>query len=550
VTDSSVRQSDTSVCFRLFGAGRSRAALLVALAIALFVRLPGLTSKDLWFDDAWAALPARQSLHTALQMVVTTPGYTLANRFWIGLSPENTWWAQLPTLLFGLLGVIAITALLRQLNTSPLVQFLGAAVVVLSPTTVTYSTRVKEYAFDFLLGVVLLALAERIRKSPTTRNLVELSVVSVGSLLVSFSMAVVVAGVWLATVLLAIWQPELRRKIFGLLAATVTVSLAGVLPFALNVPSVLNHNWRRRGFLFDPSSLHSARRTATAILSGLSHGLFGVPIQLSPSTNFWKLWAVGVAFIVALVISAALVIAFRRTWRSKPTFSRTTPAALALLIAILAAFTSQVPLGDGRTDEALFPSLLVLLALIVGPRLDQLASLLQQRSRVLTTAICLVGLGGGLLFGALHTSRYPTIDLRGLEAKLAKTSSSPATIVTVVDGFNSFGWGYYQLSPTRISFGPDHGHIWPQGFHVASTSSSVVISNNDMKVPGRFHDLEHRASALWYVGFEQGTYNPYTPYPSALHPSATYDELLREGWKPRPGYALLSEHCYAMLLTH
>ena len=549
MTDSSVRQSDSSLGLRLFGEGRSRAALLIGLLIALWVRLPGLTSKDLWFDDAWAALPAREPLHNALQMVVTTPGYTLANRLWIALSPENTWWAQLPALLFGLLGVVAITALLRQLNLSPFVQLLGAAVVVLSPTTVTYSSRVKEYAFDFLLGVVLLALAERIRKSPTTRNLVHLSVASVVSLFVSFSTAVVVVGVWLSVLLLALWQRDVRRRIVALLGITIAGSLALVLPFALKVPSVLNRNWRRRGFLFDPSSFRSARHTATAILSGLSHGLFGVPIQLSPSTTFWKLWAVGVAIIVALVMSTGLVIAFRRTKSAKPTFSRTTPAALAIFTALLAAFGGRVPLGDGRTDEVLFPSLLVLLALTIGPRLDQLAAKLQQRSRLATIAICLVGVSGGVLFGALHTARYPTIDLRGLEAKMAKTSGGTSTIVTVVDGFNSFGWGYYQLTPTRVAFGPDLGHIWPQGFHVVSTTSSVVISNNDMKVPGRFRDLEHRASALWYVGFEQGTYNPYAPYPSALHPSATYDELLREGWKPRPGYALLSEHCYAMLLT-
>jgi hypothetical protein len=429
------------------------------------------------------------------------------------------------------------------------VQLLGAAVVVLSPTTVTYSTRVKEYAFDFLLGIALLALAERIRKSPTTRNLVHLSAASVVSLFVSFSTAVVVAGVWLAVLLLALWQREVRRRIVALLGITIAASLALVLPFALNVPSVLNRNWRRRGFLFDPSTFHSARHTATAILSGLSHGLFGVPIQPSPSTAFWKFWAVGVAFIVALVLSAGMVITFRRTLKSKPTFSRTTPAAFAIFMALLAAFAGRVPLGDGRTDEVLFPSLLVLLALIIGPRFDKLASTLRQRSRVLSTALCLLGLSGGLLFGALHTSRYPTIDLRGLEAKLAKTSRGTPDIVTVVDGFNSFGWGYYQLTPTSIAFGLDHGHIWPQGFHVVSTSPSVVISNNDMKVPGRFHDLEGRASALWYVGFEQGTYNPYSPYPSALHPSATYQELLREGWKPRPGYALLSEHCYAMLMT-
>ena len=549
MTDASASQSDTRLATRLFGDGRSRVVLALGLVVALVVRLPGLTTKDLWFDDAWAALPAREPLHNAIHMVVTNPGYTLANRLWIGLYPEATWWAQLPALLFGLLGVLGIAALLRYLNTSRLVQIVGTSIVVLSPTTVTYSTRVKEYAFDFLLGLILLALAERVRRNGASKHLIHLGVFSVVSVFMSFSTAVVIAGVWLAVLILALWQRELRRKILAVFMATFTAAAAVALPFALSVPPVLNHNWRRRGFLFDPSTFHSARHTLVAIFSGIAHGLLAVPIALSSTSTSWKLWALVVAVSVVTCIALALMLAVRRTIRSRPTLSRTTPASLVLLTAVVAALASRVPLGDGRTDEAVFPALIVLSALTFGPLLDAAASRLKQRSLVLASMAVVASLAGGLVFAALHTARYPTIDLRGLSAKLAKTTSGATHLVTVVDGFNSFGWGYYNLSPTKIAFGPDHGHIWPQGFHVASTSEATVISNNDMSVPGRFRDLEHRADAVWYVGFSQGTYNPYSPLPYALRPSATYDELLREGWKPRPGYALLAEHCYAMLLT-
>jgi len=544
---SSVRSSDSSPLARLMGDGKSRVALGAALVVALWVRLPGLTSKDLWFDDAWAALPARQPLHTAVHMVVTTPGYTLANRLWIRLNPDVTWWAQLPTLLFGLLAVVAIYALLQYFNTSRLVQYLGTAIVVLSPTTVTYSTRVKEYAFDFLLGVALVALGERVRRAPSSKHLGQLGLFSTVSVFISLSAAVAVAGVWLAVVLVAFWQPPLRRRILGWCTATLVVSCALALPFALAVPSVLNRNWRRRGFLFDPSNFHTARHTAIAIYSGLAHGLFAVPIQFSSSS--WKMWSAVVAVIVASSVAAMLIIALRRTILSRPNFSRTTPAALMVFLAIVAAFSSRVPLGDGRTDEVLFPALLVLLGLTVGPVLDKVIGWLRHRSAVVARLVVIIMIGGGLFFGHLHHARYPTIDLRGLSAKLATTTEGTSRLVTVVDGFNAFGWGYYNLTPSKVAFGPDHGHIWPQGFHVVSTVDATVISNNDMKIPGRFRDLKQRADAVWYVGFENGTYNPYAPLPYGLRFSATYTELLREGWKPRPGYAVLAEHCYAMLLT-
>ncbi len=549
MTDTSASTPRSSLLARLVGNGRSRVGLVAALIAALAVRLPGLTSKDLWFDDAWAAMPARASFRDALHMVVTTPGYTLVSRLWIGLYPEATWWAQLPTLLFGLLGVVAIFCLLRYLNTSELVQWICTAIVVLSPTTVTYSTRVKEYAFDFLLGVALLALAERVRRTPRAKHLIHLGLVSVVSVFFSLSSAVVVLGIWLAVGLLALWQRELRARIFGIGAATALLGAAVALPFAAAVPSVLNHNWRRRGFLFDPSSFHDARRTLTTIFSGLAHGLIGVPIHLNPHVTFWKLWAIAIALVVIAFLVLAGRSAARRTLRSRPTFSRTTPAAMILVVATFAALASRVPLGDGRTDEVIFPAILVLGALVFGPTIDAGFAKLGRKSPTLPRIALAAALLGAVIFGGLHTSRYPTIDLRGLASKWAPTTKGDTRLVTVVDGFNAFGWGYYALSPTTIAFGPDHSHIWPQGFHIAATTNSVIISNNNMSVPGRFAHLAARADAVWYIGFEQGTYNPYSPMPYALRPSATYFELLREGWKPRPGYSLLAEHCYAMLLT-
>ena len=537
-----------SLATRLFGDTFDRWCMVAALIVGGVVRWPGLSTTDLWFDDAWAAMPAREPIGTALHMVVTTPGYTLANRLVLQLNPEVTWWAQLPALIAGMLGIIAIAALLRHFGASRLVIAIGTAIVVLSPTTVTYSTRVKEYAFDFLLGAVLLYLADRVRIEVSRRTLSLFGAWSVLCAVTSFSTIVAVVGAWLAVGILAVFQPLVRRRILAAGSVTALLSAALVLPFAVNVPSVLNRNWKRRGFLFDPSSLQSARHTLVVIFSGIPHGLLGVPVKVSPTGTLAKLWALTLAVFAFAAITSVVVASVRRTLRGRPHLSRTTPAALVIAVAVLAVVGGRVPLGDGRTDEAIFPALIVLGALVAGPFADLSATALRRLPKA-ELVVGVIGTALALWFGAIHTARYPTIDLRSLSAKVATTTNGHDRIATVVDGFNAFGWGYYELSPTKVAFGLDHGHIWPQGFHIVSTTKSTVISNNDITTPGQLGSLTNHFDAVWYIGFEQGAFDPYAPGPSSLRPSGTYAELLRQGWRARPGYALLAHHCYAMLLT-
>ena len=56
-------------------------------AFGAIIRFPGFSTTDLWYDDAWAAMPAKEPLGIARHMVVTTPGYTLFNREWILFHP-------------------------------------------------------------------------------------------------------------------------------------------------------------------------------------------------------------------------------------------------------------------------------------------------------------------------------------------------------------------------------------------------------------------------------------------------------------------------------
>ena len=170
------------------------------LALGAYSRAHGFSNLDLWFDDAWAAMPARVGLSAAIHMVLTAPGYGLAMRSWIRLDPVTTWWAQLPAFVLGLLAIPAVYALIRWLR-NPRWVALGAAVVItVSPLAVQYATRVKEYPFDLLAACALLALAERARRAPSSRRLAALAAASVAALFISAGTVPVVAGAWLALV--------------------------------------------------------------------------------------------------------------------------------------------------------------------------------------------------------------------------------------------------------------------------------------------------------------------------------------------------------------
>ena len=141
--------------------------VVALVALGAYTRAHGFTNLDLWFDDAWAAMPARVGLSDAVHMVLTAPGYGLAMRSWIRLDPATTWWAQLPAYVLGLARDP------RRLRAGPLalrnprwVAFGAAIVVTVSPLAVQYATRVKEYPFDLLAACALLALAERVRRAP------------------------------------------------------------------------------------------------------------------------------------------------------------------------------------------------------------------------------------------------------------------------------------------------------------------------------------------------------------------------------------------------
>ncbi|HEV3213585.1 MAG TPA: hypothetical protein VGZ03_09345 [Acidimicrobiales bacterium] len=524
------------------------AGVVGLVVLGAFSRAHGFTSLDLWFDDAWAAMPARVGVGAAVHMVLTAPGYGLAMRTWIRLDPATTWWAQLPAFALGLAAIPAVYALVRWLRNPRWVAFAAAVVVTVSPVAVQYATRVKEYPFDLLAGCVLLVLAERVRRAPSSPRLAALAVVSVAAFFVSAGCAPVVAGVWLAVVLVA-WRDRVWRwPTAAWLGATAAGVLAVWAVLLRTLPSVLTTNWRRRGFLVDYRSLASVERSISLIFGGFLHAVLAYPVPVSFYRQARGVHDASALAVGVLVLAVAILVPIVASLRGR-VVTPELAAALSLVVAVVLAVADRVPLGDGRTDEVLYPALLVCLAAAVRALSPRARRLTVAWAPAKALAVTLAGalLAGAVAFGVTHRAVYPTISLRGLEARLAPLERHGD--VVFVDTFNSFGWCYYALAPCEVHVGGTP--VWPQGFRPVSLRPATTFIARHYGVPlPEFTEAQAHATRIWYVGYTFGTFDVGIGAARYDVPVATFfTSLLRkEGWRPDPRSGqVLGVHTYALL---
>lgn len=528
-------------------------ALAALVGVGAVIRAHGFTRLDLWFDDAWAAAPARVGWGKAVHMVLTAPGYGLALRLWIRLDPATTWFTQLPSFVLGVLAVPAVYALLRVLRNSRPVALLGAALAAADPILVQYSTRLKEYNFDLLAACALLALAERARRRPSRRSFGALALTSVVVVFFSAGSVAVVAGAWLALGAVVLRDRAQRRAYVGSIAGVAVGALVVWYAFLRRLPPVLNFNWRRRGYLLDYRSLGRFERTTTMVFGGFLHGVLGYPVPPAffrgrPGLHAPSAAALG-AVALALAIGVPLI-----SWLRRREPGPALAAALSLLVAVLLAVADRFPLGDGRTDEALYPAFFVCLAAIVAAAIPWCRAHLARRAGQ-AVAVALAGTVGigSIAFGVAHQAIYPTISLRVLWSRL-KPLVRPGEVV-FVDTFNSFGWCYYELTKCTTTVGGQPP--WPQGFRPVSASPDVFIPTH-YGIPEP--ELDERQSApnvrgIWYVGFTYGTYDVGAGPKVWNYPVPTYmlTDLRKDGWRPappEPGTRVLGvTHCYAQLFV-
>ena len=523
------------------------AGLTGLFAVGSWTRVTGFSAYDLWFDDAWAALPAKVPFSTANHMVTTTPAYSLALREWLQLHPGSTVWAQVPSFVAGLAGIVAIFALLRYFAFRQALPWLGALLVAVGPITSTYSTRVKEYAADLLVACALLYLAEQWRRQPSVKRAVAIACVSSLGLLLSAQTLLVTAGVGVLLVVAALIEPHRRRQVAGILGGIAVAGLLGEVLWFRHIVPQLKLNWKAKGYMLDLSSPHSAIFSIVHMLSGLGHGLFGFPVPFSFQGGAISAGSVVVAGVTGLLLA---LIAFRPLWQTVKHFRQLPGPLFAAAVMVVGALGGAVigatPLGGGRTDEVLYPALILLLAGALQPLVARVFTKATQRRRLLATLTAGVVAVLGT-YGLTHQSVYPEVDLHGVVAQLG-TSLQPGDAI-IVDGYASFTWANNDEAPWAVSF-RQGGIVWPMGFHAVSRDPRTTMSNEYLQPDRQVMHVLRTKHRLWYVGITIGASSPNAPSGLLNFPLSTPTKLAIDthGWKPTI-YQLHATHCFAILFT-
>jgi hypothetical protein len=472
--------------------------------------------------------------------VVTTPLYTLGLRSWLDIGPGDTWWAQLPALVLGVAGIAAIYALVRAHGFSLLAAAISSAVIAAGPITVMYSTRVKEYSGDLLLACLVLWLAERWRTSHARRDLALLAAASLLALWTSASTAAVVGGA-AACVLVVAWpRRELRRDATGLLLVLVLGAGALWALFLRRLPHQLRVNWRTHGFLFGYSSAHHVAFAFQQTFAGIAHGLLGLPIPYAFDGTALRtapmLLAIVAVLVLLFLVAPPVVHALRARGDSVgPTFA----AAASLIVAVIGTLAGVAPLGDGRTDEALYPALL-LVAVGAGTWLARRVGAPERARRAVHWVLVAAIAAGTLWFGISHVAQYPPTGLRTVFQRLEPQLQRGD--VVVVDGYESFTWGDEGLRAWGPSFA--QGAVpWPMGFHVASRDPKVVLSTNYLQPDAQILSLAKQGvRRVWFIGPTVGGYSTSAPSELWSFPFLTptliyfagprYPFVGAHGWRP------------------
>ena len=307
-------------------AARDAVVLAVLTVVAVSVRLPGLTSHGLYRDDAWPALATKTGWLHSMRIGVTVPGFEILVRSWFGLT-GSTPWVQVPVLAASVASVVVAYLLARRLRCGRSAAAVAAGVLALSPISVLYATRLKQYAFDALGTLLLVAAALAVARRPESRPrwLLLLLLAGGGSW---FSASLLPIGVTaLACCVVQCWKATGVRRIALAVSATFAL-FSGVYAAVVlrSVPRPLADTWQEN--YIQVGSLGEFVESTVHVLDAFAAGIFYRHGPTGP--------------ILLLLIAAGAV------W-----YRRSTGVLLLtpILLELLAALLQRAPLGGGRIDR-------------------------------------------------------------------------------------------------------------------------------------------------------------------------------------------------------
>ena len=503
---------------------QTRLLLPLIVLFGLWTRLSGFSSQQLWFDDAWVAVPTKVPLGEAIHMVNTTPLFSIFMRQWILWGSDATWWAQIPAFVTGLIAIVAVYRLLKYFGSSETLSLLAALVIAASPIVIDYSTRLKQYNLDIIFACLIMWLAEKWRRTPSLRGALTLALVSVLSFFTSASSIVIVAPVLGVAVLLA-WREKTRRlQVGALLAIAGGGFVFEWIVWLSHLSNGLYVGWRNRGYLLDTRNLRKLAYSLQTMGSQFFHWMLDLPTG-HPRDPDHHVTILGLT-ISALVALFLVALVAGTLWRYlRRPLNMPEPlviAALALTFSVALALVRRSPFGGGRTDEVIYPALLLLIAALFTQLQPRIQRVVPQATKVLIA--CSVA---ALLFvGLSNRAHYPSIELKAPVAQMEAVRE--ATDGVVIDPWLSFTWAAANI-PTFAVTREKSFFDWSQGFHVRG-APPYFFSDYYFHPSWYYPYLKDTITRLWYVAETGSPAWPATSPRDQIYVSRNLAALLKQGW--------------------
>jgi hypothetical protein len=438
--------------------------LSLIVVVGALTRIHGLTSGSLFTDDAWVAITNHEPIGTALRMVVTAPGFTLFERFWTGLAPQTTWFAQLPNVASSLAGIVAVYALARYWRYPTWVALIGAAILAISAESTAFATHLKPYPDDVITAAGLLWLGERARRDLSAKNLAVVALASVIACAWSFTNAVIVGAVFAVLFITC-----LRRR-SSLATFAITAGVAGLFITGLylgvirrEVTPALNQYWRLS--YINTGTFHAFLHSTRASIDNL------IGTELGRSSHHHLLHLAGMLYEYLLV--ALLILGASVSWR------KNTMPLVAIALAYCLAIAHKIPFGSNRTDAYLFPGLI----LIIGAGITWISRRLKERAATPVVAVAAWGTIAAVTLGLALSLTNPPGYIGGDLAKAMPAVDAALQqkgAVLLIEPGTRFVWAYQEDPTATIIFGPSFN----TGYSFVSSRPNVIIVPQTPQEPG------------------------------------------------------------------
>jgi hypothetical protein len=460
------------------------AIVILLLGVAWSVRIRGFGTEYLWRDDAWQALVIKvEGLQEFLLVAVSAPGYAATLLAWLGAVGFTPTRAQVPAFVAGVFGPAAFYLIARRLRVSRLAAAAGGVILAISAVHVTYSTRVKPFTLEALIAIGLVILTVR----ATERGLRQVQWMQL------------VAACILATIFSAMMVPTAAACLTGAAVHALTTQGRKVLPqasfwvalyggFGLAWWWLVLRGVRTEALdvFWEEQFVGSAGGfVATGVRLVLRTGSLFRTLVLPPGLSLDGGGAQLLAVAIGVLFVSGTVLAARRS----PYLAVLTSGPMLLTVAL--SLARVVPVGAGRTDIVLYPSLLLTLVLSFEWGLSWLG---EHRERLAWSGFALAA-GGLTLLAVLAARPYPPVpDVRPL-VQQAEAAGRSSDLVVVLDGLLTYEIAL--VTTVEVAVVPSERSM--TGFHVEfPTVASIIVEESyarPLEVEERRQD-EYTASAL------------------------------------------------------